>query len=131
MEARLVYFVDGVEVELERMNFEALDEMTYLTFKTEDDIIKCPRYKSRLGNLPENGELKIVYDGFNIPFASIEYFSIFGMDPLAEEKTMSVLVRSRGIGPSRRSLRENIVRTLSDIDVVADIGSVKIVFTNN
>ena len=39
MKARLVYIVDGQEIVLENMEFEALDQLTYAAFGKEEDII--------------------------------------------------------------------------------------------
>ena len=121
MVARLVYIVDGIETELEKMEFEALDQLTYAAFGSEEDIIESPRYTSKLEHLPKNGEVKIAFDGMEVPVKAIDYFAEFGFDPFKRgSQYMSVLVHDRKIGPTTRSLRENIARTLCDVEVVEE-----------
>lgn len=121
MKARLVYIVNGVEVVLESMEFEALDQLTYAAFGSEDDIINSPRYEQKLQGLPKDGEVKIAFDGMDVPVKAIDYFAEFGFDPFKKgSQYMSVLVNDRKIGPTTHSLRENIVRTLCDIEVVEE-----------
>ena len=121
MNARLVYIVNGVEIELEKMDIEALDQLTYSAFGNEEDIINSPRYESKLGHLPKDGEVKIAFQGMDVPVKAIDYFAEFGFDPFKQgSQYMSVLVNDRKIGPTTRSLRENIVRTLCDVDVVEE-----------
>ena len=120
MEARLVYIVNGAVVELERDEFETLDELTYKGFNSVNDIINSKRYSKKIGHLPKNGEVKIAFNGFDVPMESLDYFTEFGYNPFDGDQTMSVLVSDRGIGPSKRCIRENIVRTLSDVDVVEE-----------
>ena len=121
MVARLVYLVDGQEIELEKMSLASLDSLTYNAFGSEDEIIDSPRYEKIFDKLPKTGEVKVAYDALEVPIRSIDYFSEFGFDPFHQQvQYMSVLVGDRKIGPTLRSLRENIIRTLSDIDVVQD-----------
>lgn len=120
MEARLVYIVGGEVIELERGEFEALDEFTYSGFESEEDIINSPKYREKLAHLPKDGEVKVAFSGYDIPIKALDYFTEFGNNPFDGEQTMSVLVSGRGIGPSKRSLRENIVRTLSSEEVVRE-----------
>ena len=120
MEARLIYVVDGVVTELEKDEFENLDELTYRGFNSVYDIINSKRYSKKIGHLPKNGEVKIAFNGFDVPMESLDYFTEFGYNPFDGAQTISVLVSDRGIVPSKRSLRENIVRTLSSVDVVEE-----------
>ena len=120
MKARLVYFVDGMAVELESMDFEALDELTYAAFGSEEDIIESPRYYDKLKGLPKNGQVKVAFSGFDIPVRAVDYYAELGNNPFDGEQTMSVLVGNRRIGPSKRSIRENIARTLCDEAVVRE-----------
>lgn len=121
MNARLVYVVNGVETELERMEFEALDQLTYSAFGSEEDIINSPRYASKLEHLPKDGEVRIAFSGMDVPVKAIDYFAEFGFDPFKKgSQYMSVLVNDRKIGPTTRGLRENIVRTLCDVEVVEE-----------
>ena len=120
MKARLVYIVDGQEIVLESMEFEALDQLTYAAFGKEEDIINSPRYEGKLKNLPKTGEVKVAFDTMDVPVLSIDYFSEFGFELFQKTQYMSVLVGDRKIGPTVRSVRENIIRTLCDIDVVEE-----------
>lgn len=120
MKARLVYIVDGQEIVLENMEFEALDQLTYAAFGKEEDIINSPRYESKLKHLPKTGEVKVAFDTMDVPVQSIDYFAEFGFELFQKTQYMSVLVGDRKIGPTVRSVRENIIRTLCDIDVVEE-----------
>lgn len=121
MNARLVYIVNGVEIELESMDFEALDQLTYSTFGSEEEIIESPRYQGKLKNLPKNGEVKVAFDGMEVPVKAIDYFAEFGFNPFKKgSQYLCVLVGERKIGPTVRSIRENIVRTLCDVEVVEE-----------
>lgn len=121
MIARLVYITGGQEVELEKMDLEALDELTYAAFGSEEDVIESPRYDKILQGLPKDGEVKIAFDGMDVPIKAIDYFAEFGFDPFKKgSQYMSVLVGDRKIGPTTHSIRENIVRTLCDIEVVEE-----------
>ena len=121
MVARLVYLVDGQEIELEKMSLDALDDLTYSAFGTEEDIINSLRYEKLLDKVSKDGEVKVAYDALEVPLKTIDYVAGFGFDPFHQQvQYMSVLVGDRKIGPTLRSLRENIIRTLSDIDVVQD-----------
>lgn len=121
MKARLVYIVDGQEIVLENMEFEALDQLTYAAFGKEEDIINSPRYESKLKDLPKTGEVKVAFDTMDVPVQSIDYFAEFGFELFQKTQYMSVLVGDRKIGPTVRSVRENIIRTLCDIDVVEEL----------
>lgn len=121
MIARLVYIVNGVEIELEKMDIEALDQLTYSAFGNEEDIINSPRYEKKLQGLPTDGEVKVAFYGMDVPVKAIDYFAEFGFDPFKQgSQYMSVLVNDRKIGPTTRGLRENIVRTLCDVEVVEE-----------
>ena len=50
MVARLVYLVDGQEIELEKMSLDSLDSLTYNAFGSEDEIIDSPRYEKIFDN---------------------------------------------------------------------------------
>lgn len=121
MLAKLVYIVDGQEIELEKMDLEALDQLTYAAFGSEEDVIESPRYDEKLSALPKNGEVKVAFDGMEVPIKAIDYFAEFGFDPFKQgSQYLCVLVHDRKIGPTVRGLRENIVRTLSDVSVVEE-----------
>ena len=121
MKAKLVYLVDGLEIELENMSLDSLDSLTYNAFGSEEDIINSPRYEKKLSNYPKDGEVKVSYDAFSVPIKSIEYIAGFGFEPFSKQgQYLSVVVGDRKISPSVASVRENIVRTLCDIDVVED-----------
>lgn len=121
MIARLVYITGEDEVELEKMDLEALDELTYAAFGSEEDVIESPRYDKILQGLPKDGEVKIAFDAMDVPVKAIDYFSEFGFNPFKQgSQYISVLVGDRKIGPTVRSIRENIVRTLCDVSVVEE-----------
>lgn len=121
MKARLVYLLYGQEFELESMDLEALDQLTYSTFSSESEIIASPRYEEKLKNLPKSGEVKVAFSGFDVPLQVIDSCAQFGFDPFKKgSQYMSVLVGDRKIGPTVHSIRENIVRTLCDAEVVEE-----------
>ena len=121
MVARLVYLVDGQEIELEKMSLASLDSLTYNAFGSEDEIIDSPRYEKIFDKLPKTGEVKVAYDALEVPIRSIDYFSEFGFDPLKKQTHyLSVLTGDRKISPNVHNIRENIVRTLCDIEVVEE-----------
>lgn len=124
VEAKLVYIIDGVQVELESMELEALDQFTYNVFDKEEDILNSPRYKNKLGDLPKGGELKVVFNGFDVPVTALDYFTAFGNDPFNGEQSLDVLVGSREIAPSERSFRLNVARTLNNVRVVKEFHDV-------
>ena len=121
MVARLVYLVDGQEIELEKMSLDSLDSLTYNAFGSEDEIIDSPRYEKIFDKLPRTGEVKVAYDALEVPIRSIDYFSEFGFDPFKKQTHyLSVLTGDRKISPNVHNIRENIVRTLCDIEVVEE-----------
>lgn len=121
MVARLVYLVDGQEIELEKMSLDSLDSLTYNAFGSEDEIIDSPRYEKIFDKLPKTGEVKVAYDALEVPIRSIDYFSEFGFDPFKKQTHyLSVLTGDRKISPNVHNIRENIVRTLCDIEVVEE-----------
>lgn len=121
MVARLVYLVDGQEIELEKMSLASLDSLTYNAFGSEDEIIDSPRYEKIFDKLPKTGEVKVAYDALEVPIRSIDYFSEFGFDPFKKQTHyLSVLTGDRKISPNVHNIRENIVRTLCDIEVVEE-----------
>ena len=121
MVARLVYLVDGQEIELEKMSLDSLDSLTYNAFGSEDEIIDSPRYEKIFDKLPKTGEVKVAYDALEVPIRSIDYFSEFGFDPFKKQTYyLSVLTGDRKISPNVHNIRENIVRTLCDIEVVEE-----------
>lgn len=121
MVARLVYLVDGQEIELEKMSLDSLDSLTYNAFGSEDEIIDSPRYEKIFDKLPRTGEVKVAYDALDVPIRSIDYFSEFGFDPFKKQTHyLSVLTGDRKISPNIHNIRENIVRTLCDIEVVEE-----------
>lgn len=121
MVARLVYLVDGQEIELEKMSLDSLDSLTYNAFGSEDEIIDSPRYEKIFDKLPRTGEVKVAYDALEIPIRLIDYFSEFGFDPFKKQTHyLSVLTGDRKISPNVHNIRENIVRTLCDIEVVEE-----------
>lgn len=124
VDAKLVYIVDGVAVELECMELEMLDQFTYNGFDKEEDILNSPRYKNKLVNLPKGGELKVVFNGFDVPVTALDYFTAFGNDPFKGEQSLDVLVGSREIAPSERSFRLNVARTLNNVKVVKEFHDV-------
>lgn len=121
MVARLVYLVDGQEIELEKMSLDSLDSLTYNAFGSEDEIIDSPRYEKIFDKLPRTGEVKVAYDALEVPIRSIDYFSEFGFDPFKKQTHyLSVLTGDRKISPNVHNIRENIVRTLCDVEVVEE-----------
>lgn len=121
MVARLVYLVDGQEIELEKMSLDSLDSLTYNAFGSEDEIIDSPRYEKIFDKLPRTGEVKVAYDALEVPIRLIDYFSEFGFDPFKKQTHyLSVLTGDRKISPNVHNIRENIVRTLCDIEVVEE-----------
>ena len=121
MVARLVYLVDGQEIELEKMSLASLDSLTYNAFGSEDEIIDSPRYEKIFDKLPKTGEVKVAYDALEVPIRSIDYFSEFGFEPFKKQTHyLSVLTGDRKISPNVHNIRENIVRTLCDIEVVEE-----------
>lgn len=120
MEARLVYSTNGVDVELEKMEFEKLDEFTYSNFETEEDIINCPDYMEKIGDLPKDGNVTVMYHGFDMPISIGEYFAAFGNDIFSGEQSMSVLVKQRNIGTTKKSIRESIIGIFTDMSVVEE-----------
>lgn len=120
MEARLVYSTNGVDVELEKMEFEKLDEFTYSNFETEEDIINCPDYMEKIGDLPRDGNVTVMYHGFDMPINIGEYFAAFGNDIFSGEQSMSVLVKQRNTGTTKKSIRESILGTFTDMSVVCE-----------
>ena len=121
MVARLVYLVDGQEIELEKMSLASLDSLTYNAFGSEDEIIDSPRYEKIFDKLPKTGEVKVAYDALEVPIRSIDYFSEFGFDKFKKQTHyLSVLTGDRKISPNVHNIRENIVRTLCDIEVVEE-----------
>lgn len=120
MVARLVYVVDGREIELEKMSLDALDEFTYSAFGSLEEILDSPRYQDRLEKLSKTGEVKIAYEGFDIPLKSTEYLGEFGFNPFTGTQYMSVLVGDRKIGPTVRSLKETIFKSLSSVEAVEE-----------
>lgn len=121
MVARLVYLVDGQEIELEKMSLDSLDSLTYNAFGSEDEIIDSPRYEKIFDKLPRTGEVKVAYDALEVPIRLIDYFSEFGFDPFKKQTHyLSVLTGDRKISPNVHNIRENIVRTLCDVEVVEE-----------
>ena len=121
MKARLVYLLEGQEIELEKMNLDSLDQLTYNAFGSLEDIIESPRYEHLLGDLPKDGKVKVAFDIMDVPLKATDYFAEFGFDLFDKSSQyLSVLVHDRGIRPTIGNMRENIVRTLCDVEVVEE-----------
>ena len=120
MEARLIYSVDGVDFELERMPLEELDLFTYKHFLTEEDIIDSPRYSELLNCLSRDGKVKVVYDGYDIPVDTIDHLLALGGDPYERVQVLSVLTRDRKIQPIISVIKQSIAGTLSSKKVVEE-----------
>ena len=121
MEAKLVYLVDDQVIELESMELESLDRMTYSTFSKEEDIINSIKYQDKLGDLSKEGQVKVCFDGSDIPMRAVDYLASLEFNPFSHEQYLDVLVGDKKVGPTIHSIKENIFKNLYDVDVVQSV----------
>lgn len=123
MNVKLVYLIDGVEIELEsNMDLEELDQFTYKNFNNEEDVIKSEKYKDKIGHFPKNGRVMVAFDRLEVPIKTLDYITDFGFDPFKEgHYYMTSLTSDRNIAPTKRSFREEIAKTItSSFEVVEE-----------
>lgn len=110
----------GADFELERMPLEELDLFTYKHFMSEEDIIESPRYSELLNCLSRDGQVKILYDGYDVPVDVIDHLAMLGGDPYDRQQVLSVLTRDRKIKPAIVDFKQSIAGTLSNRKVVEE-----------
>lgn len=120
MRARLEYVVEGLRVPLETMEFEELDEFTYKTFGTEEDIINSVLYKEKLGNLPKTGSVIVSYNPGDVPVQELDKYAKLGGNPMAEVECMRVLVQAEGFAPSLRGVRRRMAKFINSPEVAEE-----------
>lgn len=121
MKAKLVYLIDDEVIELESIELESLDRMTYSTFSKEEDIINAEKYQDKLGALSKEGQVKVCFDGSDIPMKAVDYLASLEFDPFSHDQYLDVLVGNKKIGPTIKCLKENIFKNLCDINVVQGV----------
>lgn len=111
MRAILEYVVDELEarIPLETMELEKLDEYTFTKFNSVDDIINAEKYQSRIAGLPKDGRVAVTFNCCDIPVHDLEKFAKLGGDPMLDEQSIRVLVRSDNVWPTLRGIRKKMV----------------------
>lgn len=120
MKAKLEYVVDSLRVPLETMDFEELDEFTYKTFGTEEDIINSDLYKERLGNLPKTGRVVVSYNPGDVPVRELDKYAKLGGNPMADVECVRVLVQAEEFAPSLRGVRRRMAKFINSPEVAEE-----------
>lgn len=122
MRANLEYVVSDIRVRvpLETMELEDLDQFTYNSFNTESDIVESEKYKSKIGNLPKNGKVVVTYNAADIPVHELDRYAKLGGNPMAGEECVRVLVKSGGIAPTLRGVRNGMARLICSSEVAEE-----------
>lgn len=120
MKARLEYVSPNKRVLLEDMELEELDQYTYKTFDTVDDIKKSSKYKTKIGYDSSEGDIRVFFETSDIPLQDLEKYAALGGNPLGKNESLSVLVYSDRMAPSLRGVRNKMASFINSESVARE-----------
>lgn len=120
MRVSLEYVVGGERVLLESMELKQLDEYTYKTFDTVDDIKNNVKYKNKIAAYTDDGEVKIFFNTMDVPLKEMDKYVTLGGNPLEYEGCLSPLVRSDKMTPTLGNIREKMGSFITSEEVARE-----------
>lgn len=120
MKVRLEYVSFNKRVLLEDMELEELDQYTYKTFETVEEIKKTSKYKTKIGQDSSDGDVKIFFDTSEIPLRDLDKYANLGGNPLGSEECISVLTHSDKVSPCLRGVRTKMASFINSVEVARE-----------